>query len=330
MMKKSMAIAAATVFLGSALAANAQLYPYTGTSTAPSSTVIAATSTASSTATTSSTISSTVSATIEPSNSNVAAVTTTTGSSTTTTTVVPVITSTAGAIGEYIQIDGLVVASIPATGTAEPVQIMAANPAYDTVTASGAVMSASTAAVDCTQFATDSSPTGIAVTCPTPPATTMMANTTSSSSPNGNYYSPYMINVNAATQLEMSDRTSATLADITPGDTINVYGYYDGNGIIDVEILRDMSKPVGGAMTSTGTTSTAALQAELNQLEALVAQLESELTMSTSTTVDVGASSSLGTSLYCPMIPAGASSSVTCPPPGAPTTTASGTPIIYY
>lgn len=219
-------------------------------------------------------------------------------------------------IGEYLQIDGLVVASMPAAGAAEPVQIMAANPAYDTVTAAGAVMSANTAAVGCTQFATDSSPAGIATACPVPPVTTMTASTTGVT-----YYSPYMINVNAATQLEMSDRTPATLANITPGDTINVYGYYDGSGIINAEVLRDMSKPAGGAA------STAALQAELDQLEALVAQLESALAMSTSTTVNP----SLGTSLYCPMIAAsGATSSVPCPPTGAPTTTASGTPVIYY
>jgi hypothetical protein len=121
----------------------------------------------------------------------------------------------------------------------------------------------------CKQFATDISPTGSPIACPTLPTALLT------------------ITTNQATQTLLNNRSATTLASIAPGDPINVYGYYDGNGTINAEIIRDTSRTTSG-MTPTinmGTTTntTADLQAEINQLEVLVNQLEAELAISTST-----------------------------------------------
>lgn len=203
----------------------------------------------------------------------------------------------------YLQIEGLTVASTSAAGTM-PMQILA------TVPASGAT---------CEQFASGSATTGTSIACPV--AASMTVPTSSTSSPA--YYNPYVIVVDAATQLLTRDRASATFAEIMPGDTINAYGYYDGVNTLDAGIVRDLSQPAtasttlgtGTAGAAAGSTSTtiASLRAQLDRLETLVIQLEAEIGMSTTTSaMTTVPTTTLPAS--CPMIPAGATSTAGCSP----------------
>jgi hypothetical protein len=123
--------------------------------------------------------------------------------------------------------------------------------------------------------------------------------------------------VTATTELLFNDRSPATLGDITPGDTVNIYGYYTDDGGIQAEIIRDISQPGQsqsqssgggtGEATGGGESTTATLQAELDQLEALVAQLESEVagnmsaastTMATATPASTSTAVSTTTNIY--------------------------------
>ena len=322
-MKKLAIIIASASFiaLGVMPAANAQLFPYTGTSTAPSSSVINAGS---------STATSTASSGVAASSSAM----TSSPASTPAVTAEPVIVmpgtnAAGGPIGQYLQIDGLTIAGASAaTATDQPVTISAANPAYQTMTAAGELMPVNSAAtVTCTQFASDSSPTGISAACPTPPMAMTSATGTS-----GTDHAPYSIIINAATELLLGDRSPATLAELTPGATINVYGYYTNDGSMEAEIVRDVSR------SASGTTTMTTLEAELNQLEALAVQLEAEVTgigsstisATTGTVATATVAPTLGTGLYCPMIAAsGETNTAVCPPASTTTSASSGTPIIY-
>ncbi len=156
----------------------------------------------------------------------------------------------------FIQFNGLVVNSIGSVMLPTTIDAMASG------------------TVSCVSYATEFADTGTAIDCPIP--------STASST--------FQINVTNATQLLLNDRTSAALGNITPGDTINVFGYFDGADMIQAQIVRDTSKPVVGIGTITSvttvtgngtsksttaetTTSMAGLQAEIVQIETLISQL---------------------------------------------------------
>jgi len=89
----------------------------------------------------------------------------------------------------------------------------------------------------------------------------------------------FEIQVTAATRILLQNGTRGILANITPGDTINVTGFVS-NGIIQANTIRDKSKPAAaGNGTSTGGTVTtpgtplANLQAIITQLQAIINQL---------------------------------------------------------
>ena len=152
----------------------------------------------------------------------------------------------------------------------------------------------------CEWYTTEFSNAGTAIACPLPPAantatsstiaSTTTATTTASSSPITTY-GPFQIDITSATQLLLNDRTPAILANITPGDTINVFGYYDGTNTVEAEVLRDLSKPAVGVVVPTGievgtSVSVADIQAEISQIETLLSQLVTQidaLTTSSST-----------------------------------------------
>jgi hypothetical protein len=254
-------------------------------------------------------------------------------STTTTTTAIntgisPTNAAAAGTSG-YIQFDGLIVTSVSSSSSPNPTtQIFAQNPAYPTVIDDGASTSApsSTALISCEQFATDSATTGTPMICPTPSLVATLSTATTSNA----YYNPYAVQLDASTQLLLSDRTTAVLGNITSGDTINVYGYYNADGTINAEIVRDLSKPIGAGATGVSSTlgatalgttdDTSTLQAELNQLTALVAQLSTEVATQTAS-VTLATTTPLTTGTECPMIPAG--STVGCV--GIPSSTATDT-----
>lgn len=335
--------------------ADAQLFPYTGTSTAPSSSVVDATTTASATSsnaatpatTTDSSASSSNNADIAPmtatpsttasatpndnavnNNNTISSSSSDAGSSTAFPATVPA-TGTAGtgasiALGTgYLQLNGLTVVSVSGmSGTANstataPTEIIATAP---------------TTGATCEQFGSMSATTGTSVACPVP--TAQMTPNASTSSPA--YYDPYTIIVDNATQIEANDRTPATLASIVPGDTINAYGYYDGTGTLDAQIVRDLSRGEAAGTTATAgnasdSTTIASLRAQLNNLETLVLQLAAELGVSTSGMMMP--QTATGTTptfpVACPMMPAGTTSTTGCPPLSAPPGTSTVTSPIY-
>ncbi|HUC01400.1 MAG TPA: hypothetical protein VMA75_00650 [Candidatus Paceibacterota bacterium] len=192
----------------------------------------------------------------------------------------------------YLQMNGLVVTAV--SSSSAPTEIYAASPAYPILTASGSAMATTTvpASMMCESFATDSAPVGTNVGCPIPAlapilvTTNATASSSSSSSTPVTYYSPYTLIIGPTTQLLLAGRSNATLANFTAGDIVNAYGYYDSaSGIMNAEIVRDLSKPVGTNATSVSASVSAAtssamatLQADLAQLEALVNQLQAQVT----------------------------------------------------
>jgi hypothetical protein len=216
----------------------------------------------------------------------------------------------------YIQLNGLTVATVSSASV--PSQILAVNPNYSTQVGTN-TWSTTTATVSCQSFTSDSDAIGMTATCPVPPSITstttdMTASTTATASSSANtlWYSPYTIELTTATKLLLANRTSAVLSNFTPGDTINVYGYYNGNGTINAEIIRDLSKPA----SITAMTNTTTIQAEIAQLETLVTQLEQELNGTSSSTASTTSSTAM-----CPMMTA-TSTLGTC---GTSSSTASGT-----
>ena len=216
--------------------------------------------------------------------------------------------TTAAATSGYLQIDDLTVTGVFPSSTT-PAQIFAADLSYPTM-ANGTAMATTTAAVTCQQFVTDSSPVGIPVTCPVPLIAPVTTTTTATSS--SVYYSPYTLEIDAATQLLLAGRAPAVLGNITPGDIVNVYGYFDAaNGTMNAEIVRDLSKPAGPlTITSSSSTSTssstaiavatssaaiAQLQAYIGQLASVVAELQVEIATGTLTASSTASA---------PMIPA--------------------------
>jgi hypothetical protein len=204
----------------------------------------------------------------------------------------------------YLQLDDLVVTAVASSSM--PTQIYAANPVYPTMpmtptmmaTSTSDVMAPTAASITCESFVTDSATIGTYVGCPTPAIaptlmTTNASSTGNASSSSSTYYSPYTLQIDSTTQLLLSGRAPAVLANFAPGDIINVYGYYNSSdGIMAAEIVRDLSKPasmtvpsVSEVTTVEGTTSgvtsssaTATLQADLSQLETLVTQLQAQVT----------------------------------------------------
>lgn len=213
-----------------------------------------------------------------------------------TSTVMPTVTATApittGASG-FVQFNGLVVQSVSAA--IAPSTIVAVNP------------------TTCESFATEFATTGTMMACPTTQSSTLA------------------ITISATTQLLLSDRTGASLANITAGDNVNVFGYYDGNGNIQAQVVRDLSKPaiVAGASTTAVNGSQpadiTAIETEIAQIQTVLAQLIQEIqTMSAATTTTSATTSASG-----PMIPYTGSST----PVATSTTTSTmitGTSTIIY
>jgi len=86
--------------------------------------------------------------------------------------------------------------------------------------------------VPCFQFQSQSASIGTSAPCPVPPT----ASGTSAI---------YNINISGSTELLLSNRATATLSDFAPGDTINVFGYYNADGSIQASIVRNLSNPGG-------------------------------------------------------------------------------------
>ena len=176
----------------------------------------------------------------------------------------------------FVQFNNLTVTSV-SSGSAPGEIIATINggpiPMMDATTNSAAVMSASpgsaavsasTQVMNCWKFSSKDSTVKTAIPCPTPRAT----NTTSQAVTSQNQIQPtaasgaadastgvsapayypmqvgYRIEVSAATQLLLRDRTRATIGSFSAGDQINVFGYYNSDGSIEAYLARDLSKPV--------------------------------------------------------------------------------------
>lgn len=193
----------------------------------------------------------------------------------------------------YLQLDGLIVTGV--SSSSAPAQIYAASPLYPTIVGTSTVTTSATAPSTCEEFATNSSMVGVYVGCPAPAIAPVLVTSNASSSASSTAtttYSPYTLQIDPTTQLLLAGRSSATLGNFTPGDIVNVYGYYNSdNGVMAAEIVRDLSKPAGTTVsasdTSTSITATssamATLQADISQLETLVTQLQTQVTGTAST-----------------------------------------------
>lgn len=169
--------------------------------------------------------------------------------------------------GGFIQFNNLTVETV--SGTNPPAEIVASNPnIYPMIGASGGGMGTSVPAAPsaapsakCYKFDTEHSTAGRAISCPTLKAMPSTATSTTQSEPNPSAsgsarspmiyplppypirYQPYRIEVDASTRLLLRDRTAATLGNFSPGDQINVFGYYNSDGSIQAYLIRDLSKP---------------------------------------------------------------------------------------
>lgn len=131
--------------------------------------------------------------------------------------------------------------------------------------ATGAGVSASAVApaassVACRQFTSANGTNGVAIPCPVPPSAagsgTNSASGVGTGATSPTYvcaslpciyppqYPGYRIEIDAATQLMLYNRTGAALSDFAAGDQINVFGYYNTDGSIQAYLIRDLSKPV--------------------------------------------------------------------------------------
>lgn len=135
-------------------------------------------------------------------------------------------TPTAG----YLQFNDLTVTSMSEITT--PATVYAAPPSQSVA---GAFVN------ECTSFVSRNDTLGSPVPCPLPP---------------GGSAGSYVINITNTTQLLQNDRTPTILGNIAPGDIMNVYGYFSGNGIIQAQILRDLSKPEAPGMITPGLLNT--------------------------------------------------------------------------
>ena len=158
--------------------------------------------------------------------------------------------------GGFVQFNNLTVetvssASVPAEIVASggPVAIPMANGTSGG--ASGAPGSMTTPSqATCFSFSSGSGSNGVRVACPAPSVTTSSGTnviTPGSIAPQPMppiYIGSYRIEITASTELMLRDRTPAQLSSFTPGDQINVYGYYNTDGSIQAYLVRDTSKPV--------------------------------------------------------------------------------------
>jgi hypothetical protein len=269
---KKIALAAAVAAIGTLAAAtvpfaNAQLFIYGATTTASSS-VAGTTDTNTSTAT--STLTATSSTSSASSSSSLSPTTTSSAPAPTTTVTALSMPLTAG----FIQFNGLVVNSI------------------GSITLPTVILANATSTVTCESYATEFADIGMIIPCPMATSATS-ANTSSTTTST----IPFQVNLTSATQLLLSDRTNAILANITPGDTVNVFGYYDGTDMIQAEVIRDLSKPAitgSGASAvdsaTVGPATIANLQTEIEQIQTILTQLITQIN-----TLSVNARSTIST-----------------------------------
>lgn len=161
----------------------------------------------------------------------------------------------------FVQFNNLTVESVSASNP--PAEILASNPNIYTVmgTTNGTAIPSTPSvmaapSVSCLKFDTQSSASGRAISCPTPPSSTTTTLQFATGTATGGTsaspmiyppypfrYQPYRIEIDASTQLILRDRTVATLASFSSGDQINVFGYYNTDGSIQAYLVRDLSKP---------------------------------------------------------------------------------------
>ena len=157
----------------------------------------------------------------------------------------------------FVQFNSLTVESVSGTGvpaeiTAMPqVTIMSGGAAGGgTGSASGGAMSSGNAASNCLRFDTQNAGKGMVIPCPIAPPVPAPSASNGTSPANGPAImtvppiGAFRIEVSANTEIMLRDRTAASLADISAGDQINVFGYYNTDGSIQAYVVRDTSKPV--------------------------------------------------------------------------------------
>jgi hypothetical protein len=128
----------------------------------------------------------------------------------------------------WVQLNGLIVSAV--SGTTPPGTIAASNPR-----------------AICVWFFAKTSPVGTTGPCPV--------------------ISSSQIQVNAGAMILLRDRTRGVLANVTPGDEINAFGFFGTDGTFQAAIVRDLSKPQVGLVPNTGGTTITTLFPALSNLD---------------------------------------------------------------
>ena len=149
-------------------------------------------------------------------------------------------------ISGFIQFNNLVIQSVSAANP--PAEILVSNPA---------VVYPAGESSACYHYDTQSSVSGQAIYCPTPPTTYQ-----------------YRIEVDASTRLLLRDRTAATLSSFSSGDQINVFGYYNSDGTIQAYLIRDLSKPVQDEFIQLNNVNLVSISASTTPATLVVAQAQ--------------------------------------------------------
>lgn len=208
----------------------------------------------------------------------------------------------------FLQFNNLTVESV--SGTNPPAEILASNPNIYPYPLLGGASSAGTAiapsatktvlktalgaslpSARCYKFDSQNGTAKRAVDCPQPKAApaTAASSTSTQSAPNittsGNAASPmiypptypirsqpYRIEVDASTRLMLRDRTAATLQDFGAGDQINLFGYYNSDGTIQVYLIRDLSKPAQDEFLQLGNVELASISTTTGPATLIVVQ----------------------------------------------------------
>jgi hypothetical protein len=199
-----------------------------------------------------------------------------------------------------LQFNGLVVESVAPTPNGW--QILASNPMALSQMLSGSTTNTPSLSTtqwgSCSSFSSASDTIGTSTPCPPQPAVTYN-NTSTGVATLGWLYAPYTISVSTSTRLLLSDRIPATIANIMPGDEINVYGLYDPKGSMGADIIRDLSQPTGPTYQAPAV-STSTLETLITTLEGLLTNLAQNINMPTPTQP---VSSNTSSSASAPMIP---------------------------
>jgi hypothetical protein len=80
-----------------------------------------------------------------------------------------------------------------------------------------------------------------------------------------------ILDISADTKFILRNRTRGILANFAPGDTINVFGFFNGTPVMKTDIIRNISKPTPGVAT---------IMQMIQRLQTTIAQIRHQIGLS--------------------------------------------------